>query len=339
MDAELLLTGNHQRFCDCVKKVAAEAPSYFSAVMYVVYKQSDDMRRMHWLDYFSNKERACRMSMTTNTSAPNWMELLWKWLFESRRKKKRDEREKERMKKWDESREQAAIDEFVRLCSNAGKTGNKQSEKLLESFLTDLYNSDAARPMLMLLKRADLQTIREFAKTQLSEGRTARWATVDVVVREIKSERLMRGNTGRYLIHLKKDNEEQQLKFVNQASTVFYLMFLISRCQPDHLLAYPELRLNKEPFLQLYKMVYPLDDRTILQKTDVLLHRYVDHEIRAGRLHEIIYDIRRQLESQFKAYGEDFQPYAMSAHQHLTIGAEHIQFEGEARQLLKIPFV
>ena len=204
-----------------------------------------------------------------------------------------------------------------------------------------MYQCEAARAILFLLKRADEETVREFALSYLGQEHAAQIATVDIIVRENEPQNI-RGNLGHYVIYTRKgaDGEEQLLKFTNQSSTVYYLMFLIHRCQPNRLMPYAELRSNFNQFLELYKQVYDEHLQDFYQRASNLLYRKDESgKMRAGRLHEIIYDIRKHLEERFADYGESFQPYAMTAKQHLTIGAEHIHFEGEAQRLLSLEFV
>ena len=231
------------------------------------------------------------------------------------------------------------LENFVDMCRAYREDALNQCTDL-QRFLRDLYESDAVNAIMFLLKRADDETIRRFAKCHLGNEASLLHAVVDIIVRKNDNLERMTGNIGHYIIYTckGKDGEEKLLKFTNQASTVYYLMFLIGRCHQDRLLPFVELRMNQEPFLELYRQVYDEHETTLLYKFKTLLQREESGRIRAGRLHEIVYDIRKHLDERFKDYGEDFRPYAMTASHHLTIGAEHIYFEGEAKQLLQIDF-
>ena len=231
---------------------------------------------------------------------------------------------------------------FVELCEKVRNQHDSQSEWQLQSYLRELYQSDAARAILFLLKRADEQTLRQFSVSHLGQEETARMATVDIVVRKNEGLERITGNTGQYLIYTRKgvDGEERLLKFTNQASTVYYLMFLISHCQPNRVLPFVELRNNTEVFFELYQQVYDDNAKSLYSKIKNLLFRIDNYgNVRAGRLNEIVYDIRKHLELRFEEYGESFQPYAMTATRPLSVGAERIHFMGAAQQLLMLEFV
>lgn len=231
--------------------------------------------------------------------------------------------------------------EFVRLCLNVRDENDKKSEKEMEEMLWELYhNRGFVCALMWLLRNADTKTIKQFADSYLGQG-MAVYANVDIVVRRNDGLERMTGNIGRYIIFTRmgKDDVERLLKFTNQASTVYYLMFLISRCQQD-CPTFVELRKNRDSFLELYRQVYDEPDSTLVYKYTNLLQREDKNGVKhAGRLHEIIFDIRKHLAYRFEDYDETFLPYAMTARQHLTVSADHIYFEGEARQLLNLEFV
>ena len=230
---------------------------------------------------------------------------------------------------------------FAELCLKVRDEHDKESEKELKEMLWDLYhNKNFVLALMSLLRKADTETIKQFADSYLGQGVTV-YANVDIVVRRNDDLERMTGNIGRYIIYTRKgkDGEEKLLKFTNQASTVYYLMFLISRCQQD-CPAFVELRKNRDSFLELYRQVYDEPDSTLVYKyTNLLIREDKNNVKHAGRLHEIIYDIRRHLVWRFDEYDETFLPYAMTARQHLTVSADHIHFEGEAQQLLNLKFV
>ena len=231
--------------------------------------------------------------------------------------------------------------EFVDLCLKVRDENDKESEMELKEMLRELYdNKYFVFALMSLLRKADTDTIKQFADSYLGQGVTS-YANVDIVVRRNDGLERMTGNIGRYIIYTRKgkDGEEKLLKFTNQASTVYYLMFLISRCQQD-CPTFVELRKNRDSFLELYRQVYDEPDSTLVYKYTNLLQREDKNGVKhAGRLHEIIFDIRKHLAYRFEDYDETFLPYAMTARQHLTVSADHIYFEGEARQLLNLEFV
>lgn len=233
------------------------------------------------------------------------------------------------------------ISRFVSLCVKVRDEHDKESERELKDMLQELFlNKDFVSALFTLLRKANTDTIKQFADSYLGQN-LAQYATVDIVVRRNDNLERMTGNIGRYLIYTRKgeDGEEKLLKFTNQASTVYYLMFLISRCQQD-CPAFVELGKNRDSFLELYRQVYDEHDSTLVYKYTTLLYRENKWGVKhAGRLHEIVYDIRRHLASRFDEYDEMSQPYAMTARQHLTVSPAHIRFEGEAQQLLQIEFV
>ena len=230
---------------------------------------------------------------------------------------------------------------FAELCLKVRDEHDKESEKELKEMLQELFQDKRFVSALMtLLRKADSETIRQFADSYLGQD-MAQYVTVDIVIRRNDNLERMTGNIGHYLIYTRKgeDGEEKLLRFTNQASTVYYLMFLISRCQQEHP-AFVELAKNRDLFLELYRQVYDEHETTLVYKYDNLLRRedrYGQHH--AGRLHEIVYDIRKHLAYRFDEYDETFLPYAMTAREHLTVSPDHIYFEGDAAQLLLLQFV
>lgn len=228
---------------------------------------------------------------------------------------------------------------FMELCNRVKYDNDKESEKELYEMLQSLYqNKTFVRGLMFLLKKADTETIKRFAEAYIGQDE-AQYATVDIVVRRNDGLERITGNTGQYLVYTRKgdDGEAQLLKFTNQPSLVYYLMFLIARCQQK---GFVDLRMNQEPFLELYRQVYDEHETTLLYKYKNLLNREDKYgNVRAGRLNEIVYDIRKHIEERFMQYDESYMPYAMTARHHLTVSADHIHFEGEARQLLQMQFV
>lgn len=276
-----------------------------------------------------------------NKGLPSWMKLLQKAIEPSIKKKTKEEEEEARLiKESYQHDEEKAIDDFVSLCSLAQQPGNKQAEHLVETFLRDLYQSDLASHIMFLLMHVDKPCLRQFAQTKLGVSNAAWFCTVDIVVRKT-DDNLVHGNTGHYTIFTRsKEGSEQPLHFTHQPSTVYYLMFLICRCQTHRLLPHFEFRHNMYAFFKIYRLVYDEPEAAIHAIFKKLLYREDQFgQLRAGRLHEIVYDIRQQLEQRFNEYGENYQPYAIGAREELTVGAEHIYFEGEAQRMLEIDFV
>lgn len=231
---------------------------------------------------------------------------------------------------------------FAELCDSVKYEHDPESEKELDLMLKDLYHDRFFVSSLMfLLKKADAETIKQFAACYIGDDE-AQYASVDIIVRKNDKLERITGNIGHFLIYMRKgeDSEEKLLRFTNQASMIYYLMFLISRCQKSRKKDFVELRKNQDPFLELYRQVYDEPETTLLFKYKNLLNREdLYGNVRAGRLNEIIYDIRRHLEERFMEYDESFKPYAMTAKQPLTVSAERIHFEGEAQQLLCLEFM
>ena len=210
----------------------------------------------------------------------------------------------------------------------------------LEEALHTLYDAEAARAIRFLLNDASEETISRFAYTFLEPERLAVKAGVDIIVRPIADKRLMKGNIGHYLIFTQKHNTETLLKFTNQASCVYYLMYLIDRKQhANGPLPILNLRRNMDSFIRLYQLVYDIHHDSVLERFRQLLYREdVLGMKRVGRERECIFDIRTHLKQHFESYRESYFPYAMTAHSHLSVSTEHIRFEDKAQKLLDLEF-
>ena len=231
---------------------------------------------------------------------------------------------------------------FAELCNSVKYEHDPESEKELNMMLKDLYHDRFfVRSLIFLLKKSDAETIKQFAASYIGDDE-AQYASVDIMVRKNDMLERITGNIGHYLVYTRKgeDGEEKLLRFTNQVSMIYYLMFLISRCQKSRQKDFVELRKNQDPFLELYRQVYNEPETTLLFKYKNLLNREDQYgNIRAGRLNEVIYDIRLHLQERFKEYDESFMPYAMTARHPLTVPPERIRFEGEAQQLLCLEFM
>jgi hypothetical protein len=211
----------------------------------------------------------------------------------------------------------------------------------VEDILRSLYDRNAAKAIAYLLHHVNEETIHQFAYTFLDPERLANQASVKIIVRPIDDERNMRGNKGRYLIcTLKEDDEEQVLHFTNQASCVYYLMYLIDRYKNMESII-PSLKLsnNISEFSELYHKVYDITSETLEARIHRLLFRHVTADImRAGRERECICDIRKHLDEAFNRYNESYFPYAMTANTHLTVPRKNIVFAEGAEELLEFSF-
>lgn len=225
---------------------------------------------------------------------------------------------------------------FVELVLNFQKKKNSSAARLaVERFLLDFYPRLAAQALLCLLATADEPTLRRFASTQLFSVETAKRATVSVVVLPNPNSIGSWGNMGRFFITTRKEGEQAvPLHFTNQASAVYYLMYLIHRLQAANEVEPINLNRNREAFIQLYHQVYDIADGKLRERVQHLLHRKVDGVLRAGRQNELRRDIWRHLETVFQMYDESCKPYAMTAKTHLTVPQHLIRFEGEAQRLL-----
>ena len=215
------------------------------------------------------------------------------------------------------------------------------ARKAVEKELADSFPRDCVRAFLCLLETADEQTVRRFACTHLHSVEDANQASVSVVIRPNPNAIGSWGNKGRFFILTQKEGmQTSPLHFTNQASAVYYLMYLIHRLQVTSDLAAPiSLKRNREMFIKLYHQVYDIEDTKLRARVERLLHREVDGNMREGRQNELRRDIRRHLEDVCTFFGESARPYVMTAKEHLTIPPHLIRFEGEAQRLLEFEFI
>lgn len=226
----------------------------------------------------------------------------------------------------------------------AGSGHLAKSEELI-NHIRDLYGQEAARAILFLLHHVEARTKDDFLCHFVYKAKLVHEPTIDIIIKPLDWWLTMRGNLGRYMVFVRKDaNNERLLRFTNQTSLVYYLMYLIDRCncQPSSscgsVVPPLKLRMNRIPFMELYKKVYAIDNLKLEKRYQRLLYREDLGHLRAGRETECIYDIRMHLKEVFSGYNESYFPYAMTAHSHLAIGASHICFEGEAQTLLELHF-
>ena len=231
---------------------------------------------------------------------------------------------------------------FVKQVLNYQTSFSPAARQAVEKTLRESFSRNDVPAMTFLLQAAKESTVRHFAYTHLFSVEASQHASVSVVI--LKNPQAQAycgwGNMGRFLIHTQKGEEEKvPLHFTNQASAVYYLMFLIHRLQGANDATPVVLRKNRETFIQLYHQVYDIADVKLRERVKRLLIREVDGKCRVGRQNILLYDIRQHLEAAFKPYNENFQPYAMTARTHLSIPTHLIRFEGEAKRLLDFKFV
>lgn len=235
------------------------------------------------------------------------------------------------------------LEQFVKDCCTIRTKADSGAESArIDEMLHRLYDGNTVKAFHYLLTRAEEKHVREFVNSFLAPERLAQLASINLLVRPIADASKVRGNRGHYLIYIAKEGyTETVLKFVNQASCVYYLMYLIDRCHHDgNALPHIKLRQNTEPFAELYHKVYDTTPDALQARIQSLLYREDAAGLtRVGRERECISDIRKQLRTVFYYYDESYFPYAMTAGCHLTISPDRIIFEDEAESLLNFNFV
>ena len=234
---------------------------------------------------------------------------------------------------------QNRTESFVALVSQAQHDSSRQQEKALKSFLEVSYSREASDAIAFLLRYVDATVIQQFSNNYLFSTTLPCELKTDIFVRPISDEMMMRGNTGRFIIYTHQpDGSETQLRFTNKSAVVYYLMYLIDRHQKAGWLAPLSLKKNRELFVELYCCAYDIPRVKAQERCEQLLHRTDGNKIRAGRENDVIYDIRRHLEAAFKAQPYSYRPYAMTAHDHLSVSPHLIHFVGDAEMLLQYNF-
>lgn len=214
-------------------------------------------------------------------------------------------------------------------------------DKSLTTILNELYGVNLARGIKFLLNNVDKKVQRRFSFTYLAPETLAFHVTSHIEVRRTTKEERLTPNIGQFIIFVcTADGKKWQLRFANQVSTVYYLMYLINRKQKEGVLPAIDLARNKSPFATLYHAVYDKISHDDAQcRHHHLLYRVVNGRIRAGRKAEIENDIRRHLAQAFAFTGDSPIPYGMSSHRNLAISPDLIVFQGEAHRLLNIQFI
>ena len=217
-------------------------------------------------------------------------------------------------------------------------TEDCEKNDICEALLNQLYGYHTAKAMKFLLEHVDEATMKAFFNVYVKPEKLSIDARAKIIVRRTEKKIRQTGNTGHFQIYvIMGDGQQQLLRFTNQASTVYYLMYLIDRHQKQGVLPPLNLGSNRQTFVALYHMVYDnITHDKIVSRYERLLRRSEGNIIRVGRQNEIIHDIRKHLNTIFDDYGESFLPYAMTAHSHLSVPADHIVFEGDALELLKL---
>lgn len=214
-------------------------------------------------------------------------------------------------------------------------------DQCLTSILNSHFGVSMARPIKYLLDHVDEATRKRFAYTYLDPEGLGFRATATVVVRGAAQEERISRNRGRFLISIRTaDGCEHPVKFTNQISAVYYLMYLIDRYQKQFSqLAHIKLGNNQAAFVALYHAVYDnITHEEVLRRFQSMLYCEVNGRMSSGREHLIIYDIRRTLSRIFENQEESFLPYAMTAHSHLALRYNNIEFDLPASQLLYFQF-
>lgn len=204
--------------------------------------------------------------------------------------------------------------------------------------LAQIFERQSAKAIKFLLERVDSNTRLEFIKLFAKPERQAQLATAKIIVRQTMKGTRRTGNTGQFQIFVQTDNGDLKLvHFTNQISTVYYLLYLIDRRQKQGQLPPLCLTENKKRFVELYHMTYDnITHEEVLRRYNGLLFRKEGEMLRAGRKNEVIYDIRRHLNALFNSFSENYQPYAMTANNHLAISSDRILFEDGAEELLQL---
>lgn len=233
-----------------------------------------------------------------------------------------------------------SIQRFIERCKAQRHEACGHVDSHLEDSVKQLYANGAAEAIKYLLDRSDAETLRMFSDRYLDTESLARQATVRVVVRKADESVTITGNTGRFLVFLRFANKKDvRLSFTNQASMVYYLMFLIHHYLNPYCKSPVSLSANREEFMRLYHRVYQISEEKLEERVYHLLYREVDGNLRVGRENELRRDIRHHLEDLFSNFGGSHQPYAMTARTHLTVPRELLIFEGEAEELLHFCFI
>ena len=191
-----------------------------------------------------------------------------------------------------------------------------------------VYGNGLFDTIIHLYQTSSEATKERFARHFLTPEEMAHYSDVKIIVSKEDDLRKVRGNSGRYVILTqKKHHPPMPLKFTHQASAVYYLMYLIDRCNGYHGPVHIDLARNKETFMRLYRLAYDISQEELEHRFQTLLYREESGFLRSGREKELSYDIRRCLWKRFSEYDENPAPYVIEANGHLSIRPYHILFE------------
>lgn len=229
------------------------------------------------------------------------------------------------------------IGHFVNLCVET--FCNEEDPHILERELRrneirgnvdDFYGNGLFDSIIYLYQTSSEDTKKRFARHFLTSTEMAHFSNVFIIVKKEDDIRKIRGNTGRYVIYTGKYDHHppKLLKFTHQASTVYYLMYLIDRHNNPYKSNHISLAANKDEFMRLYHKVYDISQDDLENRFQSLLYREELGFLRSGREKELSYDIRKSMWKRFsEEYDENPSPYVIEAKGHLSIDPEHILFE------------
>ena len=232
---------------------------------------------------------------------------------------------------------------FMERCQTAYNNNTETTDVYINHFLADLYGKQAGNLIAFLLSKATPEVKQEVLNNYLDAGTQGLYANIELVVRK-NSIWKRRGNNGYYVISTRQKGESKEtpLKFTHQPSLVYYMLHLIDsyhhplfKQTSTRRLRPIDLRRNELAFCRLYDELYHVDYERAKERYHALLYRNEPNgAVRAGRLKDVVYDIRKTLQAVFDNYDESYVPYTVSAHKHLSISPDLIVFDENAKVLL-----
>ena len=233
---------------------------------------------------------------------------------------------------------------FMERCQTVYNNNTEATDVYINHFLTDLYGKQAGNLIAYLLSKATPEVKQEVINSYLDAGNQGLNAQIEIIVKK-NSIWKRRGNNGNYVIATRRKGESKEtpLKFTHQPSLVYYMLHLIdSYHQPlykqtsTRRLPPIDLSRNETAFCMLYTKLYNVDYKRARERHHTLLYRYEPNgKLRAGRLKDVVYDIRKTLQTVFDVYRESYIPYTVSTHKHLSIPPQLIIFERSAEDVLQ----
>lgn len=233
------------------------------------------------------------------------------------------------------------IENFITICKLNKEKPTDQGKSIVQNSLKDLFGSDAVNAILFLLNKInDDKDYGDFARNFLDVSALAEKANVNVIVKHITDESMIKQNAGYYQIFTQKeDSPVKRLDFANKPTYIIYLMYLIDKYNRKDKALSMNLIKNKEQFNSLFHSVYGYPIVQAATEFDKLQWRIVDGKRRRGRINQCITDLRQKLAETFIDYQESYLPYSLSAKTHLAVPANKIIFEGDAIELTKMTFL